>query len=223
MFSLKKLADRIYLLRFETRYDLAMTFMRYQEFYESPNSRFRGKPFTIASFTKWYTHEYGDGKFTYVEDWAGFNFPVAIIDAVWDTGIEDPSHYDHFMRSVAAYVKDDSQNDGCYLIGSSVEGPCVVTHEVAHALYFTDPEYKKRAETLIQNFLPSVVFEPIADVLRDSCYTETVLLDEIQAYCVEGYIEYLWPDANPPKPLEDLAAKLQALFQEYAPELDLPV
>jgi hypothetical protein len=56
-----------------------MTFLRYQEFYESPSKKFRGKSYKLLDFMKWYASE-NDGIFTYPRDWAGFNFPGSIID-----------------------------------------------------------------------------------------------------------------------------------------------
>src|SRR5262245_26903475 len=67
-----KVADAIYLLVFETQYELASTFLRFQEHYESP--KFRKKIFSLEEFMDWYGQE-NKGKFSYFKDWAGFNIP----------------------------------------------------------------------------------------------------------------------------------------------------
>jgi hypothetical protein len=66
-----KVADAIYLLRFETQYEITSSFLRIQEHYESPH--FSGRVFTLEEFMDWYAAEYG--AFTYLEDWSGFNVP----------------------------------------------------------------------------------------------------------------------------------------------------
>ena len=64
-YTLKEIKGGIFLVEFDNQYDLAMTFLRYQEFYESP--KFKGKRFTIIDFMEWYSKEY-DGAFTYTKD-----------------------------------------------------------------------------------------------------------------------------------------------------------
>jgi len=66
-----RLANDIFLLRFDTQYELASTFLRIQEHYES--SRFRKRVFSLEDYMDWYAAEYG--AFTYFEDWSGFNVP----------------------------------------------------------------------------------------------------------------------------------------------------
>ena len=51
--KVKKITDRVYLVTFTNRFDLTMTFMRYQEYYESP--KFRNKIFSLAEFMRWYS------------------------------------------------------------------------------------------------------------------------------------------------------------------------
>ena len=64
-----KIADGIYLLRFETQYEVTSTFLRVQEHYESP--QFHGRIFTLEQYMDWYVAE--NGAFTYFQDWSGFN------------------------------------------------------------------------------------------------------------------------------------------------------
>jgi hypothetical protein len=57
----RKIAKGVYLLRFKTQYELAATFIRVQEHYES--SRFYGRIFSLEQFMDWYAKRYGN--FTY--------------------------------------------------------------------------------------------------------------------------------------------------------------
>lgn len=80
-----RIAKDIYLLRFKTQYELAATFLRVQEHYESP--RFHGRIFSLEQFMDWYAKRYGN--FTYYEDWAGFNVPSTALQPFYE-GKFDP-------------------------------------------------------------------------------------------------------------------------------------
>ena len=67
-----RLADGIFLVRFDTQYALASTFLRIQEHYES--NRFRNRVFSLEQYMDWYAAEFG--AFTYFEDWSGFNVHI---------------------------------------------------------------------------------------------------------------------------------------------------
>ena len=57
----QKVAKGIYLLRFRTQYELAATFLRVQEHYESP--KFHGRVFSLEQYMDWYAADRGN--FTY--------------------------------------------------------------------------------------------------------------------------------------------------------------
>ena len=79
------LARAIFLVRFRTQHELAATFLRFQEHYES--RRFRGRVFTLEQFMDWYAATFG--AFTYYQDWSGFNVP-SIALAPFYAGRFDP-------------------------------------------------------------------------------------------------------------------------------------
>ncbi|MDB5254555.1 MAG: hypothetical protein JWL80_621, partial [Parcubacteria group bacterium] len=72
----REVRPHVYLLEFQTQAELASTFLRFQEHYESPE--FKGKIFTRAEFEKWYAGE--NGSFSYCSDWSGFNIPSIILE-----------------------------------------------------------------------------------------------------------------------------------------------
>ena len=67
MYKLTKHLDSVYLVQFEESYDLAMTFLRYQEFYECANEDIRGKQFTLLQFMDWYVKEVNEYDFCIIE------------------------------------------------------------------------------------------------------------------------------------------------------------
>ncbi|OIO64544.1 hypothetical protein AUJ68_05710 [Candidatus Woesearchaeota archaeon CG1_02_57_44] len=67
---------KIVFLEFESQREMAAALLRFQEYYECP--RFRGRVFTLREYKEWYRGQYG--RFTYLTDWVGFNFPCTVLD-----------------------------------------------------------------------------------------------------------------------------------------------
>lgn len=61
-------------------------------------------------------------------------------------------------------------------------------HEVCHALYHTDKNYKKQMDALTHG-LPKKYYNVFASNLTQMGYTTKVINDEIQAYLQYGYEE----------------------------------
>lgn len=189
-YDVKALTDKIYLLIFKDRYDLCMFFLRYQEYYESPNPAFCGKQFQILDFMEWYAKS-KDGVFSYPKDWAGFNIPSNVIDEVFALGIIDKNIYDYEMMLLHRKLKEKSKGDNYYLIGVSSDGKkkdveTTVLHELAHAMYHTIREYKNEMDHLVDR-LPKKIRKTMNAFFEESGYAEKVWIDETQAYLSTGF------------------------------------
>ena len=185
MFKIKEIRPNIFLMDFENGDDLAMHFLRYQEYYESASPKYRGHAFELLDFMRWYANKYGGGCFTYTTDWGGFNIPGEIIFEVNEKGIPDPNKYDETMANI--YKECHSKAEKFYLIGTVGEDSSVVQHEIAHGFFYTKPEYKKEMEALVKE-LPNDVRHSVADVLKEMGYAPGVIVDEIQAYLSTGIL-----------------------------------
>ena len=117
MYQLKEILPHVYHVRFESRYQLAMHFLRAQEYYESP--KYRGKLFTLVDFMEWYSGEYGEGAFTYPLDWSGFNCPDWVLAAIYEDELEDENKYDRRMRELYFGIPEANADATFYLIGTS--------------------------------------------------------------------------------------------------------
>lgn len=166
---------------FNNDYDLAMYFLRYQEYYESSSSRFRGKSFTLLEFMEWYSKQNGRSCFTYPQDWGGFNLPGSIINDVHKLGIKDINSYDKDMLRVYKQIIKTSPK--FYLIGTC--GDVALTHEVAHGLFYTNSKYKKAMSSLVKALNPKVK-KIVIKYLTDLGYAKKVHVDECQAYLATG-------------------------------------
>ena len=179
-----RLSSNTSLLLFDTQKNLASSFLRFQEHYESP--KFRGKIFSIDEYKKWYIKntKYGQktGKFTYYTDWAGFNIPSAIF-APFIEGKFDPLSRQE--RAILESIGTERVR-AKYVIGASIDSTRLVPvmqHEIAHSLFYTDPAYKEKVLDLIPKFN---LERARASVLDGAGYDPVMLDDELQAYSLSG-------------------------------------
>jgi hypothetical protein len=184
-YTISEIRPRIFFLKFKRHYDLCMQFVRYQEFYESPSPRFRGKQFELLDYMEWYAHKYGKGVFTYTEDWSGFNCPGNIIKQVWDLNISDRNLYDYEMLSLYRKFLEKYPDGKFYVIGACEDADATMKHEVAHGFFFTQPAYKKAMTKLVKR-LNKTLYKNMCKWLKEKGYTPKVYVDECQAYLSTG-------------------------------------
>ena len=188
-YKIKAVKPNVFAVIVKDNYDRAMLFCRAQEYYESPNKKFRGKDFSIWDYMKWYSKEYHRG-FTYGVDWGGFNIPF---DVMWEcyenqnnlTDWETP--YDGYMWEILVKIDNiRDQNKKCYVIGAGDMVGETFTHEVCHGLWYTNAAYKKEAKFAMSCIKPEdkKIFK---ENLLEMGYTDGVIDDEIQAYLTTNW------------------------------------
>lgn len=177
--TLKQVYPNVYLCTIEDMYDLAMTFCRVQEFYESPIKEIRGKRFTLIELMSRYAKK-NQGSFSYPLDWGGFNIPGPIVDNLYSEKIKDHNIYDDIILSVHKQAVEETGNSKYYLIGSNTD-KSTIAHEVAHALFFLDKDYRKKTKEILKKLHKSV-YKKAEKVLFELGYDKSVTEDELQAY-----------------------------------------
>lgn len=178
--ELKQLYPGVYFLKFKNQYEVTMSMLRFQEFYESPYKGIRNEYFTLEQYMDVYAKAMGN--FTYCTDWNGFNVPSHVIRSfltVFDDDLRD--------KELAVLDKIDHLfNDGLfYLIAGHDDS--VIVHEVAHGLFYVNKEYRKRVLALIKT-MPKTFVSRFKEGLKKQGYCKQVYLDEMQAYCVDNYV-----------------------------------
>lgn len=191
-FEIIEVKPRIFLFEFKDRYDMCMYFLRYQEYYESPNPKFRGQSFDIFDFMKWYTKKFGKGSFTYPNDWNGFNIPGDTIKKVWDLGILSKTIYDYEMLMAWRECNTTANGEKFYIIGVVKGRRTTLSHEIAHGLFTLYPEYKKEMTKLVKALDPKIK-NTLFKGLKKLGYTSQVYIDESQAYMSTGLREVFGP------------------------------
>lgn len=182
----------IYCVEVDDDYDRSMLFCRYQEFYESPHKKFRGKYFTWMEYIRHYKNHWKKDTFTYPIDWSGFNIPSNILQQAHHM-FSGECEYDNIMNDIYFYCVNDLQikNEGrvpdWYLIGASSKDLRTLNHEIAHGLYFTNEDYKKDCNKLIKGIKP-LHLDKLKKKLIKMGYANSkkIINDEIQAFMSTG-------------------------------------
>lgn len=183
-FTLHEVANNIYWAEFEDDYTLCMSFLRFQEYYESPDSTVRGQVVPYLDLIEKYSKGTSNWAFSYVADWGGFNLPSRVIEEVLARGIPDHNIYDYRILAIHSFIRSRTDKP-YYLIGTGRRQESYLKHEIAHGLFYTLPEYEEEMLRLIEDLSPDVL-DGLYQILLGDGYTSEVLDDEVQAYISTG-------------------------------------
>jgi hypothetical protein len=176
--------ERIIHVNFDTQYDLCSTFVRLQEFYESPFENIHGQFFTMDDFMDTYARSTKNGAFSYFEDWGGFNVPGDTVILFKETFYSDLRWKEMELLSQARNYLTVS-DPKFYVIGtygpSGENRAAYIEHELAHAYFYLNPEYKSLCDNIFETIVPDIKKKVEAKLL-DMGYHPYVVPDEFQAY-----------------------------------------
>jgi len=195
-----QIGKKIHHLHYKKQRDLASTFLRFQEHYESPE--FEGKIFTRDEYKKWYIQQ--KGEFTYYKDWSGFNIPGKILKP-FKKGKFNP--LTEKGKEILNLFKGKIRK--FYVIGTYGKKDDSIEHEIAHALFYLFPMYKIRVLFEMGKHDLSKIEKRIK---KTSGYAEDKLRDETQAYLIQGH-EMVG------RGHEELRKKIRTIFDEYYKKL----
>ena len=187
-YKIIEVKPNVFAVMIPNQYDRAMLFCRAQEYYESPNKKFRGKDFSIWDYMKWYASNHTG--FSYAGDWSGFNIPFDIMWECYNTLSNLPdweTPYDGYMWEILVAISNKMDvTKKAYVIGAGDMEGDTFQHEVAHGLYYTNKEYKQLMDEITETieWQDYLKFEKN---LLDMGYTAAVIPDEIQAYLAFGH------------------------------------
>jgi len=169
----------IFLLSFPDQHLLASTFLRFQEYYESP--RFRGRTFTWEEYMDWYART--NGKFSYLQDWSGFNIPDRVLRPFYDGSFDPLTRKERALLELFRDVPPPF-----YVIGV-VDGKKLddSLHELVHGLFAVFPDYRRDVIGCLRRFDLSSAKK----ILLEMGYARNVLDDELNAYITTGLSDRL--------------------------------
>lgn len=176
-YKIKAVRPEVFAVVVPDDYDRAMLFWRVQEFYESPSKTFRGGSFSVWEYARWYAKKY-EGSFSYPADFVGFNLPLIVAKKCYEVNeLETP--YDREMRAIVERLFVNGARQ--YIIGAESLKGDTFDHEMAHALYYSDIEYRNEMDE-VTNSLPDKSVARLRKNLSKIGYHRGVIKDEIQAY-----------------------------------------
>lgn len=213
------LSPQILLFEGYTQKELALTFFRIEEFYESPLSGLNGQKFSVFDFL--YQSMDIDGNIDYFSFWAGFNFPGHIVKDWWNLHSDWTPYEEQLIRQIRLNVDTGKK---FYVIGALEKDTETIDHELAHALYYMDNEYEKEIEDLNQEM---IVFhldqlQKMEDYLLSIGYSKKVFYDELQAYLItepkEALVEDFGVDYDK---IEYMILRYKEVFEKYKNQLNI--
>eukprot|EP00929_Paragymnodinium_shiwhaense_P085700 TRINITY_DN46121_c0_g1_i1.p1 TRINITY_DN46121_c0_g1~~TRINITY_DN46121_c0_g1_i1.p1 ORF type:complete len:419 (+),score=81.72 TRINITY_DN46121_c0_g1_i1:37-1293(+) len=184
LLTIREVLPSVYHVHAAARVVLGSTFLRIQEYVESPSDALRYKRFSLDEFKTWY-REHGcqaANGFNYYLIWPGFNVPSWVIDDLAARKLGP-------LRSQEAALLDSlpKLEQPFYVIGTCETDVSTLHHEMAHGLYATCKDYHACVREQIDS-LPADAYDQMRQHLLSSGYPndKTILEDEMHAYMVEG-------------------------------------
>ena len=209
---LTELAGEIYSVKYPTRRSLASTFLRFQEFYESP--KFRRKIFTLAEYKKWYIANSPGGKktgkFTYYQDWGGFNIPSYVLKPFYQDKFDPLSSKE---KKFLELFKD--KKGKFYIIGTFGKvSEKLLRHEIAHGLFYTNSAYKNGVLKILRNVDKKIMLKINNYLSSSGGYHPDVWVDETHAHLLSNLGELEKTGVNVSK-LKEVNKNLNSLLDKY--------
>lgn len=182
----------------ESLEQLCETMMRFQEHYESPE--FKGRFFSTDEYLDWYAKTYEGG--VYTEDWGGFNFPEHILEPFADGRFGELSALEQELLSLMGRYPEVR-----YIVGVQPDGEAM-EHEICHALYYTEPQYRLAVDFILVNNYHALI--PVYQELHEMGYHEDVIADEAHAY-LSADPSYLDSSVG----LESISDQLRQVYNDF--------
>lgn len=164
----------------DSQKELGETFIRFQEYYESPSKKYRNKTFTLGDIKNYYSIKYGGD--LYSDLWIGFNFPSSVL-IPFKQGLFDPlTTQEKELLGLLKY-----RNDNYYIIGS--QNNSTLRHELSHAMYGYNKKYKQEIDDFIKKYKKD--FAKVIQNIIKKGYDKSVINDELQAYITDNDDEFI--------------------------------
>lgn len=211
--KVKEVTKNVYCVICKNKKDLGTTFLRFQEHYESP--KFKGKIFTHEEFRKWYIKNSPKGKktgkFTYFQDWAGFNIPSYVLKPFYN-GMFNPLSIEE--KKLLKFFKQ--KKNTFYIIGvfHNVHKD-IIKHEICHGLFYTNPPYRKEVMKIINSMNTKQWNEITSYFKKHQGYHKDVWKDEAHAYIMND-LDFMKRRGVNVRLFKNLTQPLNHIFSKYS-------
>ena len=214
MFKIVQPVPNCYLFLCDNNKELALTFCRVQEYYESDLPELNGKHFTFEEFINSQMDE--NGNIDYFSYWDGFNVPSNVLNS-WLDGITSLTKWEDKLIAQLPVFNDKP----FYVIGALEKDKNTINHEIAHALYSLNTDYFTEMVNLNMEFMDQHKKDSakLVKILKILGYGENVFSDEMQAYLStdpkKNLVEDFQLDYDTLKPLIQKYRKVLRKYNTY--------
>lgn len=200
---------RLWHVLFDKQTDMTLSFLRVQEYYESP--KFRNKQFHLDDYVQWYSEKYKK-PFDYHLEIGAHNIPGYKFEQFM-IAHEDQNMLSTKEAKVLNCLWEEIEVHVCtgedfYIIATCKDIPDrkgYFEHEFRHGLFYLLPEYKRDIMTVLRKYATNREVKKFRNLLSKD-YGANVLDDEVHAYALTSYNPY-----NEAKRIKDLPKGLRAL------------
>lgn len=167
-------------LEFDNIKDQTIALFRPSEYYESPHKDINGKNFTFEDFLINYVKP--NGEMTFFKDWPAFNIPGHVLSEFYSMNYKSLSNYEKVVYNL---VQSNIDTTKPYYLISNLKGDIEgYEHELAHAIWYLDENYKDEMRNCFKSITP-LVDRKIMDGFKEIGYPmkiKSIITDELQSW-----------------------------------------
>jgi len=180
-FSISRPQDGCVLLKFKTIPDLTKGFFRMAEYYEGHRYGSKKQHVGMAEFLdNWMDRE---GNADYFKFWDGFNITDSAFRS-WSRTVGPLSQAEQVV--VDAINKVTAGMKKFCVIGVSGDDPATLQHEMFHAKYYLNTDFKQQADQLFDKYCNDPVIKTMAKTLKTKLDYQAHVDEEVAAYLYAG-------------------------------------
>ena len=177
-FSVSRPCNGCVLLKFKTIPDLTKSFFRMAEYYDGDQKK---RHVDMAEFLDDWMDRQGDAD--YFKFWDGFN----ITDSAFRSWRRTVGKLSQAEQTVVDAVDQATKGMKKFCVmGVSGDDPATMQHELFHAKYYLDPDFKRNADQLFDECRNDPVIKAMAKILKTKLDYHTNIEEEIAAYLYAG-------------------------------------
>jgi hypothetical protein len=180
-FSVARPIDGCVLLKFKTIPDLTKSFFRMAEYYEGNRYSNKKQHVDMAEFLDDWMDRQGNAD--YFKFWDGFNITDSAFRS-WHRTVGKLSQAEQTV--VDAITQATKGMKKFCVIGVSGNDPATVQHEMFHAKYYLDPDFKQQVDQLFDECRNDPAIKAMAKVLKTKLDYHAHIDEEIAAYLYAG-------------------------------------
>lgn len=221
-FEISQVSDRIFILNFESKNQMSLTMLRFNEHFEC--KQFKGKTFSHDKYFDWYKKEQGRmnkrKSFDYNEIIQGYLIPSKALKPFYNYKFKDLSYGEQQILKIFSKIKHKKfsiiamHNE--YEPRELLDRRNTYYHELAHAFYSLYPRYKRKVDKVID----SIDNTEMEKFLAEKMYRKRCFNDESNSYLLHDQSD-LREAGIDLKYYKDTIKKLKKLFIEQKNKVNL--